>query len=49
MEAPSRSAVRQRLLDLLARRATREEVADWAGAWVREEAPEVADTATWQT
>lgn len=45
---PSREVLRARLLDLLAGRATREEVADWAVKWVRESMPDVQDPIAWE-
>lgn len=45
---PSREVLRARLLDLLAGRATREEVADWAVKWVREPMPDVQDPIAWE-
>lgn len=45
---PSREQIRQQLLDLLAGRLTREEVADWASEWVREPEPVVQDPVVWE-
>ncbi|WP_404385020.1 hypothetical protein LL946_04025 [Knoellia locipacati] len=44
---PTRDALRQRLLDLLSRRITPEEAADWAAAWVRDASPDVKDQLVW--
>lgn len=44
---PSREAVRERLVALLVGDAAREEVADWAGEWVRMDEPTVDDPAVW--
>lgn len=46
--APSRELVHQRLVDLLAGRATREVVADWAAKWIREPATAVEDPVVWE-
>lgn len=45
--SPERAAVRERLLDLLAGRASREEVAAWASTWVIQEDPAVEDPVVW--
>lgn len=45
--APTRAEVRERLLDLLSSRCTREEVADWAASWIREATPDVSDAVVW--
>jgi hypothetical protein len=45
---PSRDSVRVRLLDLLACRASREEVADWASAWIRDPIAGVDDAVVWE-
>ena len=47
LEPPSRALLKERLLDLLAGRATRAEVADWAVKWVRETVPVVDDLVAW--
>lgn len=44
---PRRSDVRERLLDLLAGRASREEVAAWASTWVTQDDPAVEDPIVW--
>lgn len=44
---PSRLEVRDRLLDLLSGRRTREEVADWAVVWVIQAEPDVDDQVVW--
>lgn len=46
--SPNRAAVRERLLDLLAGRASREEVSAWASTWVRQQDPVVEDHVVWQ-
>lgn len=46
--SPSREHIRQQLLDLLAGRVSREEVADWASAWVRDPEPSVDDPVVWE-
>lgn len=46
--APGRDDVLQHLLDLLAGRLSREDVADWASAWVREPDPNVEDPIVWE-
>lgn len=48
LDPPSREVLRTRLLDLLAGRATREEVADWAVEWVRDPMPDVQDPIAWE-
>lgn len=45
--SPDRAEVRQRLLDLLGGRASREEVADWASTWVTQDDPAVEDPIVW--
>jgi hypothetical protein len=45
---PSRDQVRKQLLDLLAGRLTREQVADWASEWIREPEPTVQDLVVWE-
>lgn len=45
---PTRDLLKARLLDLLAGRTTREEVADWAVEWVREPRPDVHDPVVWE-
>jgi hypothetical protein len=47
-EVPSREQVRQKLLDLLAERVSREEVATWADTWVVEEHARVDDRIVWK-
>jgi len=44
---PTRNEVRDRLLDLLSGRCTREEAADWAAPWIRESTPDVSDAVVW--
>jgi hypothetical protein len=46
---PSREEARAVLGDLLAGRLTREQAADWASPWVREQRPAVEDSKTWET
>lgn len=46
-QSPRRADVRERLLDLLAGRASREEVAAWASAWVTHDDPTVEDPIVW--
>ena len=45
---PGRTQVRECFVDLLDGRATREEIADWASAWVHDGHPTVADALVWQ-
>lgn len=45
--SPDRAAVRERLLDLLTGRASREEVATWASVWVNQDDPPVEDPIVW--
>lgn len=45
--SPDRAEVRQRLLDLLSGRASREEISAWASAWVTQDAPDVEDLIVW--
>jgi hypothetical protein len=45
---PGREHVRQQLLDLLAGRISREEVADWASTWVRKPESSVEDPVVWE-
>lgn len=45
--SPDRAEVRQRLLDLVAGRASREEVATWASTWVIQDDPAVDDPIVW--
>lgn len=45
---PTREVLRKRLTDLLTGRLTREEVANWAGEWVRQQAPAVEDFVAWE-
>ena len=47
-ELPSRDEVRQKLLDVLAGRATREDAASWADTWVIESDPDVNDFVVWR-
>jgi hypothetical protein len=45
---PSRQEVEDKLLDLLAHRATREQVAEWAEPWIIADDPDVDDEAVWK-
>lgn len=45
--SPDRAAVRERLLDLLAGRESREGVAAWASTWVTQDDPDVEDPIVW--
>lgn len=45
---PSRELLGARLVDLLAGRSTREEIANWAVEWVREPMPDVQDPVAWE-
>ena len=45
--SPDRAAVRERLLDLLAGRESREGVATWASTWVTQDDPDVEDPIVW--
>lgn len=45
--SPGRAEVRQRLLDLLGGRASREDIADWASTWVTQGDPAIDDLLVW--
>ncbi|MDY7095747.1 MAG: hypothetical protein SX243_22460 [Acidobacteriota bacterium] len=45
---PSRAEIENRLVELLAGKQSREEVADWASKWIRAEEPGVDDPAVWK-
>jgi hypothetical protein len=47
-KAPSRDEVRQKFLDVLAGRISREEAASWADTWVIDDDPEVDDRVVWE-
>lgn len=47
LPAPDRAQVRQRLLDLISSRVTREVVATWASQWVTQDDPDVDDPIVW--
>jgi hypothetical protein len=47
-EFPSRDEVRQKLLDVLTGRTSRETAASWADTWVVEEHPRVDDVVVWK-
>jgi hypothetical protein len=46
---PSRDQVREKLHELIVGQVSREEVADWASAWVREPEPTVDDAKVWES
>ena len=46
---PTRQEVKVRLIDLLAGRASREEVANWAAHWVIADDPGVEDEVVWES
>ena len=45
---PSRTEIETRLVELLAGKQSREEVANWASQWIRAEEPGVDDPAVWK-
>ena len=47
-ELPSRREVRQKFLDVLAGRISREDAASWADAWVDGPHPRVDDFVVWE-
>ena len=47
-ELPSREEVRQKLLDVLAGRLSREEASSWTDTWVVESDPDVDDFVVWE-
>ena len=48
MEAPNRMEVEAKLCDLLAGKASRKDVTEWAERWVRMSNPNVRDPQIWK-